>query len=62
MDKVDSHKFKMPIDQAYQFEADADIDEIKNVSKLKDLLSKNCYIFFLKKQKIINMLLKVKIV
>lgn len=40
MDKVDSHKFKLPIDQAYQFEADADVDEIKNMGKLKDMLSK----------------------
>ncbi len=40
MDKVDSHKFKLPIEHAYQFEADADVDEIKNMGKLKDMLSK----------------------
>lgn len=40
IDKVDSANFSLPIEKAYQFYPDADIDEVKNIRKLKDLLSK----------------------
>lgn len=39
MDKVDSATFGLPLDKAYQFSPDSDIDEIKNIKKLKDLIS-----------------------
>jgi hypothetical protein len=39
MDKIDSVNLGVPIEKAYQFSPDADIDEIKNIKKLKDLIS-----------------------
>ena len=39
MDKIDSANFGLPLDKAYQFSPGADIDEIKNLKKLKDLVS-----------------------
>ncbi len=39
IDKIDSANFNLPLDKAYQFNADADIDEIKSLKKLKDLVS-----------------------
>ena len=39
MEKVDSAHFNTPLEKAYQFNADADIDEIKNIAKLKELIS-----------------------
>ena len=39
MDKLDSFKFSVPLNQAYKFKYDSDIDEIKNINKLKELLS-----------------------
>lgn len=40
IDKVDSANFNLPLDKAYQFDPDADVDEIKSLKKLKDLVSK----------------------
>lgn len=40
MEKVDSATFNTPLEKAYQFNSDADIDEIKNIAKLKELISK----------------------
>lgn len=47
IDKIDSANFNLPLDKAYQFNPDADIDEIKALKKLKDLVSRP--IFDLKK-------------
>ena len=44
MDKVDSHNFKIPCEKAFIFEADSDIDEIRNIGKLKDLLKNYKYV------------------
>lgn len=44
MDKLDSFNFKIPVEKAFQFEADADIDEIRNINKLKDLLKNYKYV------------------
>ena len=44
MDKLDSYTFKIPIEKAYQFEPDTDIDEIKTMNKLKDLQKNYKYI------------------
>lgn len=40
MDKIDSANFGIPLEKAYQFSPEADIDEIKNIKKLKDLISR----------------------
>jgi len=40
MDKIDSLNFNMQLDKAYQFSPESDIDEIKNIKKLKDLISR----------------------
>lgn len=40
MNKIDSSNFNTPLDKAYQFDPDADVDEIKNLKKLKDLVSR----------------------
>lgn len=45
IDKIDSANFNMPLDKAYQFNPDADIDEIKSLKKLKDLISMFEFIF-----------------
>ena len=39
MERVDSFNFGTPIGKSYQYESDADIDEIKNLRRLKDLIS-----------------------
>lgn len=39
MERVDSVSFNTPLGKGYQFESDADIDEIKNLKRLKDLIS-----------------------
>lgn len=39
MEKVDSVGFGTPLGKSFQFEQEADIDEIKNLKRLKDLLS-----------------------
>lgn len=57
MDKLDSFKFNVPLNQAYKFKYDSDIDEIKNINKLKDLLSK----FFINSKKTTKLLLRTKI-
>ena len=44
MDKIDTHNFKIPVDRAFIFEADADIDEIRSVGKLKDLIKNYKYV------------------
>lgn len=44
IDKVDSTVLGFPIDKAYQFHSDADIDEIKAVKRLKDLLKNYKYV------------------
>lgn len=40
MERVDSVGFNVPLGKGYQYEPEADIDEIKNLKRLKDLLSK----------------------
>lgn len=42
MDKVDSVGLNVALNKGYQYEQDADIDEIKNLKRLKDLLSTFC--------------------
>jgi hypothetical protein len=44
IDKVDSTVLGFPVDKAYQFNSDADIDEIKAVKRLKDLLKNYKYV------------------
>ena len=44
VDKVDSANFNLPLDKAYQFKPDADVDEIKNITKLKDLIKNYKYV------------------
>lgn len=39
IDKVDSANFGLPLDKAYQFNPDSEIDEIKSLKRLKDLVS-----------------------
>lgn len=41
MERVDSVSFNTPLGKGYQFEPDADIDEIKNLKRLKDLISRH---------------------
>ena len=41
MDKIDSYKFRSSIDSNFKSQDDQDIDEIKNIKRLKDLLSKS---------------------
>lgn len=44
IDKVDSTVLGFPVDKAYQFQSDADIDEIKTIKQLKDLLKNYKYV------------------
>lgn len=42
MEKVDSVGFNVPLGKSYQYEPETEIDEIKNLKRLKDLLSRDC--------------------